>query len=117
MTFAGGHQYIVLCRSDGSITRVQTPGPWLGITESMPHAPDYQIVLGHGDLMVLYTDGIIEARDRQGRLFEMERLCAAIQDSHRGSVAEIRDAIMSRVRSFMHEQEDDMTLLVMRYTG
>jgi PAS domain S-box-containing protein len=117
VTFAGGHQYIVLCRSDGSITRVQTPGPWLGITESMPNAPDYQIVLGHGDLMVLYTDGIIEARDRQGRLFEMERLCAAIQDSHRGSVAEIRDAIMSRVRSFMHEQEDDMTLLVMRYTG
>lgn len=117
VTFAGGHQYIVLCRSDGSITRVQTPGPWLGITESMPNAPDYQIVLGRGDLMVLYTDGIIEARDSQGCLFEMERLCAAIQDNHRRSVAEIRDAVMSRVRSFMHEQEDDMTLLVMRYIG
>jgi PAS domain S-box-containing protein len=117
VTFAGGHQYIVVCRADGSITRVQTPGPWLGITDSMPNAPDYQLVLSRGDLMVLYTDGIIEARSRDGELFEMERLCAAIQRSCHASVVEIRDAVMSRVRSFMHEQEDDITLLVMRYVG
>jgi serine phosphatase RsbU (regulator of sigma subunit) len=117
VTFAGGHQYIVVCRADGSITRVQTPGPWLGITDSMPSAPDYQLVLSRGDLMVLYTDGIIEARSRDGELFEMERLCAAIQRSCHASVVEIRDAVMSRVRSFMHEQEDDITLLVMRYVG
>ena len=78
---------------------------------------DYEIVLQRGDVMVLYTDGIIEARDAQGRLFEMERLCAAVQMNYRGSVAEIRDGIMTRVRAFMHEQEDDMTLLVFRYCG
>ena len=117
ITFAGGHQYIVVCRTDGTITRVQTPGPWLGIIEAMPRAQDFELVLKRGDVMVLYTDGIIEARDRAGRLFEMERLCAAVQTSHRGSVAEIRDAIMTRVRAFMHEQEDDMTLMVMRYIG
>jgi len=117
VTFAGGHQYIVLCRADGTVTRVQTPGPWLGITEDMPRAGDYNLTLRHGDLMVLYTDGIIEARDRNGELFEMNRLCAAIEASYRGSVAEVRDAIMTRVRAFMHEQEDDMTLLVMRFGG
>jgi PAS domain S-box-containing protein len=117
VTFAGGHQYIVVCRTDGSITRVQTPGPWLGIQEDMPRAHDYELVLERGDVMVLYTDGIIEARDRQGRLFEMERLCAAVQANYQASVSEIRDTIMTRVRAFMHEQEDDMTLLVMRYVG
>ena len=83
----------------------------------MPRAGDYKLTLRHGDLMVLYTDGIIEARDRHGELFEMNRLCAAIEASYRGSVAEVRDAIMTRVRAFMHEQEDDMTLLVMRFGG
>jgi PAS domain S-box-containing protein len=117
VTFAGGHQYIVVCRANGTVTRVQTPGPWLGISEDMPRAHDYEIVLEHGDVVVLYTDGIIEARDRDGQLFEMERLCAAIQGSYRGSVTQIRDAVMTRVKAFMHEQEDDMTLLVMRYIG
>jgi PAS domain S-box-containing protein len=117
ITFAGGHQYIVVCRADGTIVRVQTPGPWLGISEAMPRAQDYELVLRHGDVMVLYTDGIIEARNREGQLFEMQRLCAAVQASYRGSVSDIRDAVMTRVRSFMHEQEDDMTLLVMRYCG
>ncbi len=117
VSFAGGHQYIVVCRADGSIHRVQTPGPWLGFSDDMPRAHDYELILHHGDVMVLYTDGIIEARDREGRLFEMERLCAAVHASHGASVEQIRDTIMSRVRAFMHEQEDDMTLLVMRYCG
>lgn len=33
------------------------------------------------------------------------------------SGTEVRDAIMTRVHAFMHQQEDDMTLLVSRYVG
>ena len=40
VVFAGGHQYIVVCRSDGELSHVQTPGPWLGIEARMPHAGD-----------------------------------------------------------------------------
>ncbi|HEY4159735.1 MAG TPA: SpoIIE family protein phosphatase [Polyangiaceae bacterium] len=117
VTFAGGHQYIVVCRSDGTISRVQTPGPWLGIGGVMPHTKNYELDLAVGDVMILYTDGIIEARDRHGNLYEMDRLCSALQDARTSSVVEIRDAIMASVRAFMHVQDDDMTLLVLRYVG
>jgi PAS domain S-box-containing protein len=117
VVFAGGHQYIVVCRADGDVFRMQTPGPWLGIRENMPYAADHELFLARGDLVVLYTDGIIEARDKKGRLYEMDRLCDVIGSNYKGSVSEIRDAVMASVRSFMHEQEDDMTLLVMRYVG
>ena len=47
----------------------------------------------------------------------MERLSAAVSDQRSAPVTEIRDAILARVRAFMHVQEDDMTLIVARYLG
>jgi PAS domain S-box-containing protein len=117
VTYAGGHQFIVICRADGTLARLPTPGPWLGIMGEMPTAPNCEVMLEPGDLMVLYTDGIIEARAKDGELFEMPRLCGLVQQNCRRGVAEIRDTIVASVHAFMDRQEDDMSLLVMRYTG
>jgi PAS domain S-box-containing protein len=115
VVFAGAHQDIVICRADGTLERVATPGPWLGIIDDLPHAVDSEIWLREGDLMVLFTDGVIEARDRAGDLFEMDRLCEAIHALRNESTADIRDGVLARVRSFMHTQDDDLTLIVVRY--
>jgi sigma-B regulation protein RsbU (phosphoserine phosphatase) len=65
--------------------------------------------------MVLFTDGIIEARGRDGSLYGLERLCEAVRDLAEEPARRIRDGVMARVRSHLAVQEDDMTLLVARY--
>jgi serine phosphatase RsbU (regulator of sigma subunit) len=67
--------------------------------------------------MVLFTDGVVEAMNATGDQFEMARLCAAIEEAHAGSPAAIREHIVSKVSEWTHRQEDDVTVLVARYTA
>lgn len=66
-----------------------------------------------GDLLVLYTDGLTEARDANGRMFGLERLQAAVMDAPADP-----DAVVARVCEELFEHQgadigqDDQTLLV-----
>ncbi|HMJ13907.1 MAG TPA: PP2C family protein-serine/threonine phosphatase, partial [Polyangiaceae bacterium] len=100
---------------DGHIERVETPGPWLGILAELPRTENTEVQLHDGDLVVLFTDGVIEARDRHGELFEMDRLCRAVHELRHESTERVRDGVLARVRSFMDVQDDDVTLIVARY--
>jgi serine phosphatase RsbU (regulator of sigma subunit) len=48
-------------------------------------------------------------------LFDVDRLCDVVREMRRAPTHAIRDAVLARVRAFMHVQEDDMTLIVTRY--
>jgi sigma-B regulation protein RsbU (phosphoserine phosphatase) len=77
--------------------------------------------LDPGDLLVLYTDGITEARGEQDLLFGEERLLASVgailQETGPGppTAQEILDAILSDVRRFAGSapQSDDIALIVL----
>ena len=68
-----------------------------------------------GDLLVLYTDGMIEARDASGNAFGIERLAALV-----GSGDPAPAATMARVRDAVHAHQggsvgiDDQTLIALR---
>jgi serine phosphatase RsbU (regulator of sigma subunit) len=116
--FAGGHQDIVLWRAaTGTIELVGTPGPWMAVLGDLEQPEHGELTLEDGDLMILFTDGIIEARDRDGTLFDMHRLCNVIRELAWETPAKVRDGIMAKVIRFLHVQEDDMTLLVARYSA
>ncbi len=68
-----------------------------------------------GDSLVVYTDGIVEARDAQGRMFGQERLIALIaqgDDDPAARVARVRDAL--REHQGGASGTDDQTLIVLR---
>jgi serine phosphatase RsbU (regulator of sigma subunit) len=68
-------------------------------------------------LLVLYTDGVIEAMSSTREQFGVDRLASMI-DAQRGQpVAAIRDTILSAVGQWSSDQRDDRTLVVMRYQG
>ncbi|HEV7669649.1 MAG TPA: PP2C family protein-serine/threonine phosphatase [Thermoanaerobaculia bacterium] len=76
-----------------------------------------------GDLLVLYTDGLIEARDAEGRDYGDERLSRLVAEVARASkpparitAREMRDAILGDLANFKGdcEQLDDMTVVVLR---
>ena len=75
------------------------------------------VFLGGGDLLVLYTDGIIEARDPKDVLYGTARLDAVVGQAP-GSPDELIKRILMSVSKFTHQapQEDDRTVLILQST-
>ena len=67
-------------------------------------------------MIVLYTDGIIDARNSKSDMFSFERLLSAVERyAALGESEKIQKSIINDVKSFMGdtEQYDDMTLVVL----
>ena len=113
-----GHCAPLLFRARQGVVRLCDGGPVLGL---LPNAGFEQGVerLEQGDVLVLYSDGIVEAADSSGEEFGEHRLIAAIQSSLAGGPDAIRDRILQEVRAFTASDrlDDDQTLLAIRYTG
>ena len=75
-----------------------------------------QTQLEAGDILLLYTDGIVEAEDNNGQFFGAERLGKLLQESDELEPQEIIDRIMDQVRIFtgLRHFNDDITLVVMK---
>lgn len=120
LEFAGAHEELVVYRARHRVCeRLPTPGLWAAIAPSPPCSdlPVSSCQLEPGDVLILYTDGLIEARNAEGGLFGMDRLCACVLEVAEYSVDAIRDHISSRVRAWTTRQRDDVTLVVLRYQG
>jgi serine phosphatase RsbU (regulator of sigma subunit) len=108
-----GHMDPIIRRSDGSIEVIGqgVSGTPLGACEGRSYEP-VGASIGHGDVIVLYTDGISDAMNSPGNPFGEERLKQAIASApaRAGSVG---GAVLSAVRQHVagHAQFDDMTLL------
>jgi serine phosphatase RsbU (regulator of sigma subunit) len=69
-----------------------------------------------GDGIVLYTDGIPEAKDINKVQYQVEKLCEIVSENWDKSADEIKDAIIADVRRHIGTQKvfDDITLLVLK---
>jgi len=72
-------------------------------------------LLGPGDALVVYTDGVVEAQDGRDELFGGNRLRNCVQANLGRPAQDIQDAIIADVCDFMDDapQYDDITLLVL----
>jgi PAS domain S-box-containing protein len=117
IAFAGAHEHILVCRKEtGLVERIVTPGPWLGIRRNVADAVEESTVaLCDGDLLVLFTDGIIEAMNSDGWQFDMQRLCEIVERHRFESPDAIQRHIIAAVQSWMVTLDDDLSVLVARY--
>lgn len=115
-TFAGAHEEILVCRAaDGSSEYIPTPGTWLGGMRDISKVTrDSKLELQPGDLMVLYTDGITEAQDKDRNQFGGERLARVVEEHRAEPVAVIRDRVIEAVQAWQDLQDDDISLVVIR---
>ena len=74
------------------------------------------LLIGAGDLFVLYTDGITDAMNEESDLFGEERLSHLLEEHAQLPSEELRDRILGDVEAFVGgaEQHDDMTLVLLR---
>ncbi len=98
-----------------AISRLSEGGPVLGVIPSA-HYVQGVVPFSQGDLLVIYSDGVVEAEGTRGEEFGEERLAEAIRRNAGRPAVVVRDAIVAEVRKFAHgaPQADDLTLLVVR---
>lgn len=117
-TFAGAHEEILVVRAAGGpCERIPTPGAWLGGMPDVSRVTkDSTLELQPGDLMVLYTDGITEARGADGKQFG-DRLVTLIEQARTEPVEVVRDRVIDGVKAWqVGEQEDDISIVIIRRT-
>ena len=100
------------------VDRLAEGGPVLGLlNDAMYHA--VSVPVQAGDVLVLFSDGIVEAANARGVHFDEERLIAASLATRDQPAQAICDAILTACRMFsgQAERQDDQTLLVVRLRG
>ena len=112
-----GHNPPHILRADGTIEQLPKDGRFMvGIFPEEEYA-DTTLQLEHGDVLVMYTDGVTEATDSDGMMFGSERLDSILRSQESGVRSqEIVEAVKAGVADFVKdaEQSDDITMLVVK---
>ena len=99
-------------RRDGSFEELTAGGVLLGVRPDAAYA-DAWIELAAGDVVLLYTDGLTEAR-RGEELFGIERVRDCLAAFARRRASDILAALLTEVRAFADRPLDDLTVVVLR---
>ncbi|HET9195141.1 MAG TPA: SpoIIE family protein phosphatase [Vicinamibacterales bacterium] len=113
----GGQEPPLVLKRDG-ISWLEAGGPVLGLLPGATYEFD-SVTLDPGDLVVICSDGVTEARNAGGDEFGRERLIEAMSGCHGGKPAAVLERLFEAVRLFSQgtPQGDDITGLVLRYRG
>ncbi len=116
LSSAGHHLPYHYSATDGALKPVQVKATYpLGVREKA-RFNEVTISLKPDDVLVYYTDGIIESHAPDGEEFGFERMEELILKNHTRSAAEIQDVILQAYTDWVAgaEPEDDMTLVVVK---
>ena len=114
---SGGHDPgLWLHHATGEFEELPNTGVPLGIVEGAAYEQGGPVVLEPGDLILVGTDGIWEARNLEGQMFGKQRLRDLMAASAGMPADEIHQAVVDAVASFRGAapQTDDITLVVIK---
>jgi serine phosphatase RsbU (regulator of sigma subunit) len=109
-----GHDFpLVYRQSERKCQTLKASGRVLGLTRQVA-LEEVQIDLHSGDMLVLYTDGIVDTNSPAGEFYGSERLSQAVCESKASTAQELCDFIFREIEDFQvkTEQYDDMALLI-----
>jgi phosphoserine phosphatase RsbU/P len=114
-----GHNNPILRRASGEVERLSTGGPPFGVPlftdEPVPY-PSGRVGLRSGDLLFIFTDGVVEAVNNVGEEYGEARLLPCIQNAPPEESGQTLKRVMGDVNAFVGyaRQHDDITCLVLR---
>ncbi len=116
-----GHNAPMLVRASRAIERLEHGGPPLGLPLFRGAEPQYEsgrVQLAPGDLLFIFTDGLIDAINDDEEEFGEERLLNLLRAMPQMNALDIRDRVMGELNSFVGHahQQDDITCLLLRVT-
>jgi serine phosphatase RsbU (regulator of sigma subunit) len=112
----GGHPPPLVLRKSGRVDQLGQPGTLLGALPS-PSLADIEAKLGAGDSLVLYTDGMLDLRDRSSE-DDPGWLARRLEGAAGGSADEVASKLAeAAIRRSGGEPRDDIAILVLRRRG
>ena len=100
---------------------LETEGLGLGIirnSEYDPYVEEYKIKYQPGDMLILYTDGITEARNRSSQQFGQEGLKKTLIKHHAHTPTRLRKEVINDLHAFLDgvKLDDDYTLVILKFS-
>jgi sigma-B regulation protein RsbU (phosphoserine phosphatase) len=77
---------------------------------------EYELTLQLGDVLVFYSDGVVESRNESGEDFGLKRLAEVVRSNHENTAEEIVRAVNKEVEEFLgrYPAHDDRTMIVVK---
>lgn len=110
-----GHYEPIVLGEDGEFRTLPGGGPPLGMFRDSRY-PLCETQLQPGDLVALFTDGLIDIENKQGEYFGVEGVLAALRAHRSRKLSEVASQTLKRAYDFSgpNDIEDDITLFLMR---
>jgi sigma-B regulation protein RsbU (phosphoserine phosphatase) len=110
-----GHPHAFVISQEGTVTRLSAVNPPLGMLDEVPSTASLSWVKGK-DLLVLFTDGISDARNGSDERLGEERVLELIRENRDNDTKVILDRVfkMLEVHTRSVPSRDDLTLVVVR---
>jgi sigma-B regulation protein RsbU (phosphoserine phosphatase) len=114
---AGHNQPLVIRALNQEQETLRSEGVMLGGLPNQTYK-EKQIKLFKDDVVFFYTDGIIEAHNRRGELFKLNRLTQLLVQNSMNSVSEIQESVIRSIQQFTEDapQKDDITMVILKIT-
>jgi sigma-B regulation protein RsbU (phosphoserine phosphatase) len=113
LTFSNaGHYLPIVVHADGSVSRLTEGGPVLGVFADAVYEQG-RVPVTSGDRVILFTDGVTEARNEQDEEYGEDRLVAASVANRCCSAPALQARLAEEVAAFAGDHlQDDATLIV-----
>lgn len=118
-TRAGHNPILVLRKGSEHVEEIRSQGIGIGLggrADFERSTREMTLPVASGDLLILYTDGIVEAKNAKGEEFGLESLKRHVEAFAEQSARELTARLFEKVEAFTGEghQHDDMTMLAVR---
>lgn len=111
-----GHPPPLLLRKDALYCEhLDADGLILGVSEQI-NFEEKKVLLATGDLLLIYTDGLIEAENAKGELFGLSRLARSFTRYADATPEQIMAGLLAELKQFCHPKafQDDLSLMVFK---
>lgn len=110
----GGHVPPLLLRRSQPVRKLEMGGPVLGILPAASYHED-SVVLQPQDIVVCFSDGLSEAENAAGEVFDAQRIECVVQANRDCSAREICDSLQEEASRFVGSPfRDDLTICVLK---
>jgi sigma-B regulation protein RsbU (phosphoserine phosphatase) len=115
---SAGHPQPILLHPNGDLEFLEKGGPIIGLGGAIPFEEEKR-TLQFGDILIFYTDGVIEFQNVEGAFYGMDRFCELLKRHIHLPVERILDTVIDHLFEFGKgaKLRDDVSLLGIQYKG
>lgn len=110
-----GHFPPLVIRKNGEVVKLEEGGTVIGFIKEAVYK-QASVEIFPGDLLLLYTDGLIEAKNSHGKVFDLDKVIRLIQNNPESTAEELKENILTMVKKFVRKPyfDDDLTFVLIK---